>query len=91
MMRGWDGEYAALLQQRYGIQLRSVAGCIVTDESAGHLEGYNAVMLPEIRRRFGAGVLERTADEARAKHNQWVAEVQAKNKPSPAAGDTPRP
>ncbi|HWB04705.1 MAG TPA: hypothetical protein VG796_16875 [Verrucomicrobiales bacterium] len=91
MMRGWDGEYAALLQQRYGIQLRSVAGCIVTEESSGHLGGYNAVMLPEIHRRFGAGVLERTADEARAKYNKRVAEIQAKNKPSPAAADTRQP
>lgn len=57
--------YHRLLKERYGIEPRVVAGCIVNDSILGHVRGYNEVMREEIQRRFGANVFERTAEEAR--------------------------
>ena len=53
-----------ILRQRHGIETRVVAGCVVTEELVAHMEGYNSVMKPEIRRRFGQDVFERTLAEA---------------------------
>jgi hypothetical protein len=60
----WNSEYAKLLEERYHIQLRTVAGCIVDDKIVGHARGYNEISLPVIKRQFGADVLERTQTEA---------------------------
>jgi hypothetical protein len=60
----WASTYDRLLRQRYGVESRSVAGCVVTSEIVGHAVGYNEVMDAEIKRRFGADVFERTAAEA---------------------------
>jgi hypothetical protein len=62
----WSSEYVRLLKQRYGIEDRGVAGCIVDDKIIGHMRGYNEVSDAEITRRFGPNVFERTAKEARA-------------------------
>jgi hypothetical protein len=52
-------EYTQILRERYGVQLRSVAGDTdVTAKALGHAEGYNELSKTEIRRRFGDGVLE---------------------------------
>ena len=45
------------------IHVKHVAGCIVMPRVAGHAKGYNDVLEPEIRRRFG-DALERAAREA---------------------------
>ena len=61
----WASTYDRLLHQRYGVEARSVAGCLVTRDIVGHAVGYNEVMDAEIKRRFGADVFERTAAEAK--------------------------
>jgi hypothetical protein len=62
----WDGDYAKLLEQRYRIQIRRVAGCLVDEKIVGHAKGYNEVSEAEIARLFGANVLDRTQAEAKA-------------------------
>ncbi len=58
-------EYAHILRDRYRIELRAIAGDTdVTARVLGHAQGYNEVSEPEIKRRFGDGVLEGAADEA---------------------------
>lgn len=61
----WERTYEKLLKERYGITYSWVAGCIVNDRVMGHADGYNEIMAAEIERRFGKGVLEKTAEEAR--------------------------
>lgn len=60
----WVGSYARLLRERHGIEVRSVAGCVIDKETLQHMEAYNAVMEAEISRRFGKDALEKTAGEA---------------------------
>ena len=60
----WLSTNTRLLRERYGIELRMVAGCVVTPKILGHIHGYNEVMDVEIERRFGRNVFERTATEA---------------------------
>jgi len=61
----WAGTYARLLRERYGIEKRSVAGCVVDSGIVSHADGFNEVMRAEIKRRFGVDVFERTAAEAK--------------------------
>jgi hypothetical protein len=58
--------YVQLLRDRLGVEDNRVAGCIVTQELVDETDAYNKVMVAEIERRFGAGILERLRDEAAA-------------------------
>lgn len=58
------GEYAKLLLNRYHIELRQVAGCVIDEQIAGHAKGYNEVAMKEIERRYGKDMLETTRQEA---------------------------
>jgi hypothetical protein len=61
----WVPEYARLLKERLGVEYRPVAGCVVTEELVSNTAAYNKVMISEIERRFGTGVLQQIRDEAR--------------------------
>jgi hypothetical protein len=58
------GEYTKLLLDRYHIELRQVAGCLIDDQIAGHAKGYNEVAMKEIERRYGKDMLETARQEA---------------------------
>lgn|SRR5689334_17267611 len=66
----WSGEYAKFLAEKYHIQLKTVAGCIVDSKIVGHERGYNEISVAEIERRFGHGVLEKTAEDVQMKWRQ---------------------
>lgn len=57
------GGIAKPLKDRYGIDTRVVAGCVVDDTILGHERGYNVVSAAEIRRRFGVDILRRDTGE----------------------------
>jgi hypothetical protein len=48
-----SGHYAKILRDRYQVDTRAVAGCVIDDQIAAHAAGYNAVSIPEIARRLG--------------------------------------
>jgi hypothetical protein len=48
------GHSVRLLRERYGIEIRATAGCIVNEKILGHGAGYNAVSEAEIDRRVGS-------------------------------------
>jgi len=58
------GEYTKLLLDRYHIELRQVAGCLIDDQISGHAKGYNEVAMKEIERRYGKDMLETARQEA---------------------------
>ncbi|MEY2564834.1 MAG: 4-carboxymuconolactone decarboxylase [Verrucomicrobiota bacterium] len=58
-------ELKRVLEERYAIHLKEIAGCVVDYEITGHERGYNEVSKAEIRRRFGRDVAEETRDELR--------------------------
>jgi hypothetical protein len=63
-----DSDWRKLLSERYHIEVKEL-GCTVTYDIAGYTRGYNEISLAEIERRFGAGLLRSTRDEA---EKQWV-------------------
>jgi hypothetical protein len=66
----WSGEYTKLLADKYRIQLKTVAGCIVDSKIVGHERGYNEISVAEIERRFGHGALEKSAEDLQKKWQQ---------------------
>jgi hypothetical protein len=56
--------YRRILQQRYHITLRRVAGCEPDDAIVGHARGYNEVSQREIAHRYGRNLLDRVYERA---------------------------
>jgi len=56
--------YQQLLLQRYGVEQRRVADCIVDRRILSHARGYNEIMMAEIKKRFGPDVFDRTLTKA---------------------------
>ncbi|MDC0671223.1 hypothetical protein [Nannocystis radixulma] len=52
------------MDERYGVRVYEVAGCVIDKSIAAHALGYNEVMEAEIVRRHGADVFERAECEA---------------------------
>ena len=62
----WDGEYARLLRERYGVKVNYVAGCVVTQDLVWYVDGYNSISEPRIRKRFGKDIFAECAADAQA-------------------------
>ena len=56
-VEAWDPDYAKIAEERFGVHVKRVAGCIILDQILGHAKGYNEISEPEIKRRFGRDVL----------------------------------
>jgi hypothetical protein len=62
----WHPEYARLLRERYGIQERVVAGCVVSKSLLAYVEGYNSVTMSAANRKFRRDIFhESIADASR--------------------------
>jgi hypothetical protein len=46
------------LKERYGVEVKAVASCVVGERTLGHARGYNQVASAEVARRFGAQILD---------------------------------
>jgi hypothetical protein len=57
-------EYERILQDRYGVTLNAVAGCVVNSWILDHARCYNETMEAEIARRYGRALLEQVAKDA---------------------------
>jgi hypothetical protein len=55
---------ARLLRERYGIELRTVAGDTVSKDLVSYVSGYNEVMLTGTDTKFGHNVYKECADAA---------------------------
>ena len=60
----WRDEYARLLHERYGIEFKAVAGCIVSPDLVAYVEGYNKVSSSAMTQKFHRDVLWETSQEA---------------------------
>jgi hypothetical protein len=60
-------EYARLLRERYGIEYRPVALCIVSPTVVAYVDNYNGVSTAAANRKFGHDVFKECAEEARKK------------------------
>ena len=57
------GSGGQILRERYQIELRPIAQCLVDQRILGHAAGYNSVSEPEIHRRFGRERITAARDE----------------------------
>jgi hypothetical protein len=64
----WEGGWKKVLADKYQIQLKSVAGCVVNHSIVGHARGYNEVAGAEIDRKFGPNFIMKSRDDFR---NEW--------------------
>jgi hypothetical protein len=60
----WRSEYAGLLQERYGIELHPVAGCVVSEALISYVRNYNKVSAAAANRKFGHDVLKECEEAA---------------------------
>jgi hypothetical protein len=63
----WHPEYARCLRERYKIEFRPVAGCIVSESLVSYANAYDSVLEEVTRREFGRDVFQECADEAATK------------------------
>lgn len=56
--------YGKMLQARYHVEIRRVAGCLVDEQIVAHAKGYNEISRPEIERRLGKDFWESAKKEA---------------------------
>ena len=58
-----SGPGVEILRERYQIEVRPLAGCIVNETIIGHEDGYNSIAGPEIDRRVGRDKVEAAREE----------------------------
>jgi hypothetical protein len=66
----WIGKYRQLMHNRLGVELMTVAGCVVTEELVENVRGYNRRMKQEIAARFGPNALDDIRKEAEEEYNR---------------------
>ncbi len=57
-------EYARCLRERYNIEYRTVAGCIVSESLISHVRAYHSVVAEAANRKFGHNVFQECAEQA---------------------------
>ena len=60
-------EYARCLRERYNLEIRPVAGCIVSESLVSYVNAYDSVLEEATRRKFGRDIFRECADEAETK------------------------
>ena len=63
-------EYARLLKERYGIELETVAGCIVSQSLLSYVHCYNKISVAAANRKFGHDVFEECWEDANKNWNR---------------------
>jgi hypothetical protein len=65
LRRSWEPEYARLLRDRYGVELKPVAGCIVSQGLIWYVDGYDKVSTAAVIRKYGHDIFEESERGAR--------------------------
>ncbi|MCB1225129.1 MAG: hypothetical protein KDK99_04895 [Verrucomicrobiales bacterium] len=73
----WSDLYQEMLKERYDIEDRRVAGCVIDGHILGHANGFNEVMEAEIHRRYGKDVFEKVSAEAQETYKKQHPEEEA--------------
>jgi hypothetical protein len=55
-------EFARLLKERYGIEVRAVAGCLVSENLRSYVDSYDEVSIVAANQKFGHDVFKESAD-----------------------------
>lgn len=78
-------EYAGCLRERYGIEFRTVAGCMVSDSLLSYVNAYHSVVTNAAYRKFRRDVFRECADEA---YREWKIE-ESLRQPGPPRAQLP--
>jgi hypothetical protein len=60
-----SGPDVQILRERYQVEVRALAQCLVNETIIGHENGYNSIAGPEIDRRIGRDKIEAAREEGR--------------------------
>ena len=66
-------EYAQLLRERYGIEIHTVALCILSETLRSYADSYNEVSVAAANRKFGHDVFKECAEVAKDRELQRAA------------------
>ena len=61
----WNLEYVHLLKEKYGIEMHTVALCLVSETLRSYADSYDEVSAVAANRKFGHDVFKECAEEAR--------------------------
>ena len=61
----WNSEYVRLLKEKYGIETRTVALCLVSETLRSYADSYDEVSATAANRKFGHDIFKECAEEAR--------------------------
>jgi len=53
------------LTNKYGVQVTSIAGCLISDGIAGAIDGYNSIMKPLLNGKFGHDIFKEAEEAGR--------------------------
>lgn len=71
----WRSQFAQLLRERYGVEVRTVALCIVSETLRSYADSYDDVSAADANHRFGRDIFKECAEAARS---QWELQRGAK-------------
>lgn len=60
----WRPEAARLLRERYKIEMRVVAGCMVSESLLAYVDAYNKVSMSAAKLKFGHDVFQESTNDA---------------------------
>jgi hypothetical protein len=63
----WRSEYARLLKERYGIEVHTVAFCIVSEDLRSYADSYDEVSSAAANQKFELDVFKECAEAASAR------------------------
>jgi len=87
----WSAERREIAQQRFGIDTRVIAGCVITKSLEKFVADYNSVMEAAISTRFGSDVFDVINREGQALLEMRWRKNPANKAPEPTPGAvTPR-
>ena len=66
----WNADWVKLLEEKYHIYVKEVAGDVVDYQVLGHARGYNEISKAEIQRKFGSDVVSKTLEDVRSHWKQ---------------------
>jgi hypothetical protein len=68
----WVPEYTRLLRERYGVEHRPVAGCLVSKSLVSFVRAYNSVSTAAAKRRFGHDIFKESCNDAKRNWEQKI-------------------
>jgi hypothetical protein len=60
----WENEDARILQQRYGVRMKAVAGCIVSESLVNYVGAYDRYVTAAANQKFGHDIFKESSEEA---------------------------